>query len=101
MTNTYFNMIGQKSGGGKLILVAVVEDTLLGANIPDIFQVQSFMMAQTIYTGYYPQIKVNTDSIEDRSDLLGLGINGIITTANWYCQSIKKQDLLGISIEKK
>ena len=51
MKNEYFNMIGQKAPGGKMILMAVVPDDLFGIEVPNIFQVQAVRTIPTIYTG--------------------------------------------------
>lgn len=99
MENTFFKMIGQKAVNGKMILVAVVDENLLGENLPTIFEVQALKMAPTIYTGTYPQIKINSETIKDRTeDLAGSGINGIITEEMWYCQNKEEKDLYGISL---
>lgn len=98
MENTYFKMIGQKSGDGKMILVAVVDENLLGENLPTIFEVQALKMPTTIYTGTYPQLKINSETIRDRSDLKGFGIAGIITTEPWYCVTREEKDLFGIGL---
>jgi hypothetical protein len=58
------------------------------------------MMPQTIYTGTYPQIKLNTDTIENRIDLNGDGIAGILTEDNWYSKVVESEDLLGISLNR-
>jgi len=80
MKTSYFKMICQKSVNGKMIIVAAVDDNMFGENLPSIFEVQAFKMPSTIYTGTYPQIKINSETIKDRTDeLKGMGINGIIT----------------------
>lgn len=38
MKNEYFNMIGQKAPGGKMILMAVVPDDLFGIEVPIYFK---------------------------------------------------------------
>jgi len=38
MTNTYFKLIGQKSINGKMIIVAVVDEDMLGGDLPTIFE---------------------------------------------------------------
>lgn len=98
MKNTFFKMIGQKSVNGKMILVAVVDENLLGENLPYIFEVQALKLPATIYTGTYPQIKINPETIKDRTDLKGSGIAGILTEEMWYCQTNEQEDILGISI---
>lgn len=99
METIYFNFICQKSTDGKMMLMAVVPDDIFGHVESNVFEVQSFKMPATIYTGTYPQIKVNTSTIKDRSDLKGLGANGIFTSPIWYNQKDKKDDVLGISID--
>lgn len=99
MKNNFFKMIGQKSVNGKMILVAVVDDDMLGENLPTIFEVQAYKMAANIYIGTYPQIKINTETIKDRTEeLAGLGINGVITEEMWYCKSKDDKDVFGIGI---
>lgn len=58
MKNEYFNLIGQKAPGGKMILIAVAPDDLLGNNLPAIFEVQAIKLAPTIYTSTYPTFKI-------------------------------------------
>lgn len=99
MKTTYFKTVIQKTSATHSILVAVIPNEMLGVPLPDICQIQAFMMPQTIYTGTYPQIKINTDTIEDRTEeLKGSGIAGIITEDLWYCKETERQDILGISI---
>ena len=101
MKTTYFKFIAQKSTEGKTILVAVIPDDMLGKDLPTIIEGQAFLMPSTIYTGTYPQIKINTDTIIDRTEeLRGLGIAGIITSEQWYIQNSIKEDVMGISLEK-
>lgn len=100
METTYFKFIAQKTAEGKAILVAVIPDDMLGNNLPLIISGQAFLMPATIYTGTYPQIKINTDTIEDRTeDLKGMGIAGIITEEMWYIKNDIKDDILGISLK--
>lgn len=99
MTTQYFKLIGQKTAG-KLILVAVVDEDFLG-EVPSIFEVQCINMPKTIYTGTYPTIKINSDTITDiTKEKTGLGISGIITESDWYCKTTKGEDTFGISIDK-
>ena len=51
-----------------------------------------------IYTGTYPTIKVISETIKDRSDLQGKGINGIVTGENWYNVSKEDKNTYGINI---
>ena len=58
-------------------------------------------MPATIYTGTFPQIKINTDTIVDKTEeFKGLGIVGIITEAEWYIKNDIKEDVMGISLER-
>jgi hypothetical protein len=99
MKTTYFKFIAQKTDEGKTILVAVIPDDMLGKDLPTIIEGQAFLMPATIYTGTYPQIKINTDSIKDRTgDLCGLGIHGIIMREGWYIKNDIKEDVMGISL---
>lgn len=98
MKNTYFKLIGQKAPNGKMVLIAVVDENLLGENLPAIFEVQAFKMAPTIYTGTYPQIKINSETIKNREDLKGLGIAGILTEEPWYSKTIEQKDIFDINI---
>lgn len=84
MKNEYFNMIGQKAPSGKMILMAVVPDDLFGIEVPNVFQVQAIRTVPNIYTGTYPTIRIVTDKLEERKDLTGKGIAGIVTGKNWY-----------------
>jgi hypothetical protein len=52
-----------------------------------------------VFTGTYPQIKINTDTIKDRTDLIGMGVSGIITEEDWYIKKTQSEDLLGISLK--
>lgn len=99
MKNTYFKMIGQKMPNGKMIIVAVVDDNFMDCGeVPNIFEVQSLKQAPTIYTGTYPNIRINIETIKDRVDLKGMGIAGILTEEQWYCADRKTEDTFGISI---
>lgn len=99
MKATYFKMICQKTGNGKMIIVAAVAENMFGENLPSIFELQAFKMPATIYTGTYPQIKINSETIKDRTeDLKGLGIDGIITEEQWYCQTNEEKDEYGIAL---
>lgn len=98
MDNTYFKMIGQRTSG-KVILMAVVDEEFLNIdNLPNIFEFQCIKMSPTIYTGTYPTIKINTETLTDRNDLKGMGAAGILTKEQWYCVNKKQKDLLGISL---
>lgn len=98
MKTTYFKFVAQKSVHGTMVLVAVVPESMFGTDVPLIIEGQAFLMPATIYTGTYPQIKINTDTITDRSDLRGVGIGGIVTAVDWYVKDDVKKDVLGISL---
>ena len=98
MKNEYFNMIGQKAPGGKMILMAVVPDDLFGIEVPNIFQVQAVRTIPTIYTGTYPTRRVVIDKLEAREDLTGKGIAGIAIGENWYNVSQEDKNEYGINI---
>jgi hypothetical protein len=101
MKTTYFKFIAQKTFEGKTILVAVIPDDMLGKDLLMIYEGQAFLMPATIYTGTYPQIKINTDTIVDKTEeFKGLGIAGIITGAEWYIKNDIKEDVMGISLER-
>lgn len=101
MKTRYFKFIAQKTTEDKTILVAVIPNDLLGENLPTIFEVQAMLLPATIYTGTYPTIKVNSDTIVDKTEeFKGQGIAGIITSAEWYNVDKEQQDQLGISLKK-
>lgn len=98
MKNTYFKMIGQKTSNDKMILVAVVPVDFIG-EVPDIFEVQCVKAAPNIYTGTYPTIKINTETLKDRTEnSQGAGIAGIILREEWYNQTNETEDVLGIKL---
>ena len=70
----------------------------LGEGLPSIFEVQAVKLVPTIYTGTYPTIKVISETIKDRSDLQGEGINGIVSGENWYNVSKEDKNTYGINI---
>lgn len=99
MESIYFKCVVQKTLEGKSVLMAVIPDDMLGKDLPLIFEVQAFKMPSTIYTGTYPTIKINSETIIDRTeDLKGLGVAGILTQENWYNQTKKENDIFGISL---
>ena len=98
MENTYFKMVGQKAGNGKMILITVVDENFLDCGeVPNIFEVQSLKQAPTIYSGIYPNIRINLETLKEREDLNGMGISGILTSEEWYCVDKSLKDVLGIS----
>lgn len=99
MKTSYFKAIGQKMGNGKVLVMMVMEENTITDDLPDIFELQAVLAPKTIYTGIYPTIKLNLQSIEDiTKKFRGVGAAGIITGADWYNQTIEKDDALGIGI---
>lgn len=98
MKTTYFKVVVQKTTETHSILMAVIPNEMLG-KLPLICDMEAFMMPKTIYTGTYPQIKINTDTIRDRTeDLKGLGASGILTEDGWATKIVEQEDHLGIGI---
>jgi hypothetical protein len=97
MANKHFILKGQLTAG-KLVLFAVVDADMLG-DVPSIFQMEAFLMQPTIYTGTYPQIKINTDTVQDLTEeFKGMGIAGIITESGWATKTVETPDDMGINI---
>lgn len=100
METLYFKAVVQKTAEGKSILVAVIPDDMLGNDLPSIFDMQMIRTPPTIYTGMYPTLRVNTETIRDRTaDLKGYGIDGIVTSEMWYNKTIHSEDTFGIALE--
>ena len=98
METIHFKMIGQKTPNKKMILVAVVSEDFLG-EVPEIFSVEAQKVPQTIYTGTYPTIKINTDSINDiTEESKGNGIGGIVMKESWYVKKTKENDMFGVGL---
>lgn len=98
MKTTYFKIVVQKTTPTHSILMAVIPNDMLG-DLPSICDMEAFMMPKTIYTGTYPQIKINTDTTRDRTeDLKGLGAAGILTAEGWATKDIEQEDILAIGI---
>jgi len=91
-------MVGMNTAENKRVLIAAVDADIFGENLPEIFEVQVLKMPSTIYTGTYPQLKINIGTIQSRPDLIGEGIEGIAREVEWYYKVVEKQDLLGISL---
>lgn len=99
MKTTYFKMIAQKVTADHTVLIAVVPNDFLGKELPEICEMEAYKMPSTIYTGTYPQVKINTDTINDiTEEYRGMGVNGIITTAGWAVNVKETEDILGIGI---
>lgn len=80
--------IFQKAATNKpryIMLAVIDEEHISKDSLPSIFECQLVLPIPTIYTGTYPTIRINTDTIEERADLIGLGIEGITTGEGWYC----------------
>jgi len=98
MTNTYFKVFGQRAAAhGKFILVMVLDEDCIAPNLPEQFEMQAIKIPATIYTGTYPQIKLNTDTITPTPEHKGAGINGVITSMDWYCVKREIGDPMKIS----
>lgn len=95
MKTTYFKTIIQKTTDTHSVLVAVIPNEMLG-ELPTIVEMEAFKMPETIYTGTYPQIKLNTDTLKERKDLQGLGIDGILMQPIWFNKTKEDKDILGI-----
>lgn len=98
MKNEYFNLIAQKSVNGKMVLIAVVPDDLFGKNLPSIYEVQAVRTVPNVFTGTYPTIRIISDTIKSREDLIGEGVEGIVTGENWYNESKEDKNTLGINL---
>lgn len=100
MKTSYFKAIGQKMGNGKVLVMMVMEENTITDDLPDIFELQAVLAPKTIYTGVYPTIKFNLESIEDvTKEFKGRGAGGIITSANWYNRTVESEDAMGIGIK--
>lgn len=98
MENIFFKLMGQKTSG-KLVLIAVVKEDFFG-EIPTIFECQAIKTPATIYSGIYPTLRINSDTIEDVTEKFkGFGIAGILTENNWYCAKREQEDLFNIQIK--
>lgn len=100
MKNEHFNLIGQKSVNGKMILIAVVPDDIFGDNLPSIFEVQAVRTVPNVFTGTYPTIRIIDDTLKPRPDLRGEGVAGIVTGENWFNESIEHKDIFGINFQQ-
>lgn len=99
MKTAYIKFIAQKTTENHTILVTVIPNNMLGKDLPNIYELQGFKMPATIYTGAYPTLKFNTDTIKERNDLKGMGIVGILASEEFYCREETREDFLGISLE--
>ena len=98
LKTVYFKMIAQKTTPDHTILVAVVPNDFLGDNVPDICEMEAFKSPPTIYSGTYPSIRINTDTINARPDLKGMGIAGIITSDGWAVKETESDDTMGVGL---
>ncbi|MFK7949240.1 MAG: hypothetical protein AB8G11_16735 [Saprospiraceae bacterium] len=62
MSQVVFRTIGFKTEN-HLVLMAVVPKDMLG-DVPNVFSCNTIKVANTIYTGTYPTLKVDIDSIK-------------------------------------
>lgn len=97
MKAIYFKAVIQRITETHSVLVAVIPNEMLG-DLPTICEMEALKMPATIYTGTYPQIKLNTDTLKERKDLMGLGIDGIILQPIWFDKRKESKDILGIGI---
>lgn len=97
--NKFFKMVIQKTTDTHSILMAVIENDMLG-DLPTICEMEAFMQPPNIYTGTYPTIRINTDTLKPREDLIGMGIAGIATSPIWATKTVEHIDWLGINITK-
>lgn len=82
-----------------MILVAVVDEGFIdGVELPGIFEFQALKQPPTIYSGTFPTIRINTETLTDRDDLKGMGINGILMSEQWYCETRDEKDIFNIAI---
>lgn len=101
MENIYFKLIGQKAGNGKVIIVAAIPEDMLGDDLPSIFEFQAVKTPATIYSGIYPTIRVISPTLKDRTEeLKGQGIDGILTSEEWYNKIVEEKDHMGIELKK-
>lgn len=99
MKTSYFKVIGQKMGNGKVLVMAVMDEDTIQQDLPSIFELQAMVLPKTIYTGTYPSIKYNLDTLKDvTEEFKGSGAGGIITKADWYNKDVESQDSMGIGI---
>lgn len=82
LKTTHFRAFGQLVGGApNLVFMCFVMDKndLDLGELPNQFTVDGVKLPPTIYTGTYPQLKLNPETILEREDLKGMGIAGIVT----------------------
>lgn len=75
----------------RYILITVIDADVLGlSGCPDILETNLYVNPGTIYTNMMPSIKVdiNLDTLKDRNDLKGEGIEGILTKEPWACVNV-------------
>lgn len=97
MKTTYFKIIARKIGD-KIILMAVVPDDFLGQEITGDVEVEAFKLPSNIYTGTYPNIRINTDTIVKTDKHKGDTPDGIFTGFNWAIIEKDENDNLGIGL---
>ncbi|MFV0141024.1 hypothetical protein [Empedobacter falsenii] len=97
MKTVYFKIIGRKIGD-KIALMAVVPDDFFDQEINGDVEMEAFKLPSNIYTGTYPNIRVNTDTIVETDKYKGDSSEGIFTGFNWAIIEKKEQDNLGIGL---
>ncbi|MBK5721401.1 hypothetical protein JGH11_11000 [Dysgonomonas sp. Marseille-P4677] len=99
MKTEHFNIICQKAGNGKMVLIAVVPEDIFGIDLPSISEVHAIRTVPTVFTGTYPTIRIIDDTFKSRDDLKGQGVAGIVTGENWYNTSQEDKNELGINLK--
>ena len=59
---------------------------------------EAFKLPTNIYTGTYPNIRVNTDTITPTEKQRGESTDGIFTQPNWAIIEKEEKDILGIGL---
>ncbi|WP_313374293.1 hypothetical protein [Chishuiella sp.] len=97
MKTTYFKIIARKIED-KIILMAVVPDDFLGKEIAGDVEIEAFKLPPNIYTGTYPNIRINTDTIQPTKKHIGQSPDGIFTQPNWAIIEKEEADNFGIGL---
>lgn len=88
MSRKIFNMVGRKVGGGKLVLIAMVDDNFLG-DVPDDFQVIAEKVQGTDIIKPLPTIEIHTETLKDKTEQFMYDPIDILLFRNiWFCQEI-------------
>lgn len=97
MKTVYFKIIARKIGD-KLALMAVVPDDFLDQEITGDVEIEAFKLPPNIYTGTYPNIRINTDTMVSTEKHKGESPDGIFTQPNWAIIEKEENDYLGIGL---